>query len=143
MIFELERRAWPVWRAEQLRQPGRGNRPFPSRVMDGRPGMDRVILAMKAMGPVRIDAVIAAFDAEPQFRRHPIRQSRRKLERELLLRFAADDSRRELLMLAFPFGLESQVRRPYEAIAGQILLDDRLELELELSRFLARDLADP
>jgi hypothetical protein len=55
----------------------------------------------------------------------------------------ADDARRNLLMLALPFGLEGQVAGPNQTVSEKVLLHDRLELQLIFIALLARDHADP
>src|SRR5947209_13609471 len=143
MIFEFERRVRSAGRAEQLRQPCSSERPLAAVIMNGWAGVDRVILAMQAARPVGIEAVIAAFEAEPKLGRDAVGQATGKLDREFLLGRTANDAKGNFLMLAFPFRLERQVGGPDEAVGGEILLDDGLEFELELSCLFAGDLADP
>src|SRR5260221_1627548 len=106
--------------------------------MNRRSRVDSVILAMQAVGPVRVDAVVAAFHTEPQLRRGAIGQAGRDLEVELLLPVRLIGARSRFSMLALPLGLERQIGRPDEAVAGEILLQDRLELELIFRSLFAR-----
>src|SRR4051812_38689468 len=100
MIVIFKRRARPARRAKQLRLPGYSGRPFARVIMDRRPGIDRVILAVEAVSPIGIDAVISALGTDPPARRHPIRKAAGNLDGELFLSLMRNQSGCELLAFA-------------------------------------------
>src|SRR4051812_6336558 len=92
---------------------------------------------MEAVRPIRVNAVIAGLGAEPHTRRDAISDPARKLERQLLLGATLDDSDFDFLVLPFPLRFERDICRPHQAVVQEILLDDRLQFELELARTFA------